>query len=1061
MGASMSAWLIAAAGRAFAGPFTQPAHGEHPIPEDKKLSDDWVRSLYERGTPRVCAGDELSCIGMPVGGMCCGTVYLGGDGRLWVWDIFNQHHLGVVPNRLPEYRGQRATEVDGSNYFAPPRAEDHRPVEQGFAVRVGDDVFTLDRAGFEDVRFKGTYPIGTVTYADGKCPLTCRLEAFSPFIPLDVDSSSMPCTVVSIELHNVSGREVQGELAGWLENAVAQPHDLAGLGYRRIRPIRRKGMTALAMDAIPLNWEPGDEVVFADFEQEQWPEGWVAEGDAVGQQPFARDEMASYHNVSRHRGRRSVNTHNTRVTGPDSRKADDLTGRLVSPEFTIEKPYINMMVGGGHHPGKACINLVVDGKIVRTITGRNSNRMFACAWDVSELRGKKARIEIIDDATGPWGHIACDHIVFADTPWLDERLELLADNGSMALALVSQEPAGVVTDLNAEDVARQLWQLPAGKSGRAASRPFGTRHVGAILTRFQLKPDEKLQFDFVVSWYFPFISREPPGLSNVTDISRLDRHYVNRFSSAWDVAGEVARDFDRLTGQTRLFCDTWYDSTLPHWLLERTLLTTNTIQTTTCHLFENKRFWAWEGVGCCAGTCQHVWNYAQGLARIFPDIERRTREMVDFGLAWHENGAIDYRAEYGRHVAHDGQLGTILRACREHQMSTDGSFLERIWSRVRASLEYIMAQDANGDGLLEGEQYNTLDASWFGEMAWISSLYLAAVAAGREMALDVGDDAFAQRCAQVLEVGRKSLVEKLFDGEYFIHTPPDYEHTTTNRGCHIDQLFGQSFAHQLNLPRIVDRERSLSALRAIWKYNFAPDVGHYRAHTPISGGDPNNVGPGRWYALPGEAGLIMCTWPKGGAEHVGKHWAVGYFNECMSGFEYQVASHMIYEADPETVQMGLAITRAIHDRYDPAKRNPYNEIECSDHYARAMASYGVFLGCCGYEHHGPRGHIGFAPRLTPERFRAAFTAGGAWGSVEQTRQGNQQTLAIDVKWGRLTVRSIALELTHAGDVKDVHIDGTAWGDASIEQDGRRVVLRLSESARIAAGERLAVTVTTA
>ena len=73
-----------------AGPFTG-ADFEKLVPADKKLSAAWVRSLFERGEPEWFAGTDLNHIGMQVGGICCGQVYLSGDGRLWHWDIFNQN----------------------------------------------------------------------------------------------------------------------------------------------------------------------------------------------------------------------------------------------------------------------------------------------------------------------------------------------------------------------------------------------------------------------------------------------------------------------------------------------------------------------------------------------------------------------------------------------------------------------------------------------------------------------------------------------------------------------------------------------------------------------------------------------------------------------------------------------------------------------------------------------------------------------------------------------------------------------------------------------------------
>ena len=125
----------------------------------------------------------------------------------------------------------------------------------------------------------------------------------------------------------------------------------------------------------------------------------------------------------------------------------------------------------------------------------------------------------------------------------------------------------------------------------------------------------------------------------------------------------------------------------------------------------------------------------------------------------------------------------------------------------------------------------------------------------------------------------------------------------------------------------------------------------------------------------------------------------------MTGFEYQAAWHMIAEG---MVMEGLAVARMIHDRYHPSRRNPWNEVECGDHYARAMASYGVFLAACGYEHHGPRGYLAFAPRLTPEHFKAAFTVADGWGTYQQAAEPAAFKAQISLKWGQVRLQTLAV-----------------------------------------------------
>jgi hypothetical protein len=130
-----------------------------------------------------------------------------------------------------------------------------------------------------------------------------------------------------------------------------------------------------------------------------------------------------------------------------------------------------------------------------------------------------------------------------------------------------------------------------------------------------------------------------------------------------------------------------------------------------------------------------------------------------------------------------------------------------------------------------------------------------------------------------------------------------------------------------------------------------------------------------------------------------------YRDEVWTGIEYQVAGHLIWEG---MLEEGLAMVRGVHDRYDASKHNPWNEIECGDHYARALASWGVLAALEGYEYHGPRGHLGFAPRISPDDFRAAFTAAEGWGTYRQQRSAETQTSAIEVRWGRLRLKTLAL-----------------------------------------------------
>jgi non-lysosomal glucosylceramidase len=154
------------------------------------------------------------------------------------------------------------------------------------------------------------------------------------------------------------------------------------------------------------------------------------------------------------------------------------------------------------------------------------------------------------------------------------------------------------------------------------------------------------------------------------------------------------------------------------------------------------------------------------------------------------------------------------------------------------------------------------------------------------------------------------------------------------------------------------------------------------------------------------------------------------------------------------------VARLVHDRYHPRLRNPYNEIECGDHYARAMASYGAYLAACGFGYHGPKGHISFAPRLTPENFKAAFTAAEGWGTFAQTRQDDKLTTTLALKYGSIRLKTFGLELPASAMAAQVTtaIDGTA-APASLKQTGSEITVAFTPEIRVDAGQTLSLIVT--
>jgi uncharacterized protein (DUF608 family) len=965
---------------------TDPSHG---IPIKKDLSAAWKSSLWQIQR-RVYKGQELTTIGMPCGGIAAGQLYVRGDGTLANWWIANNaYNTGYGLDSLMNFKTALGPWKVCYQTFEP-----FSYLDQGFEISVKQHSHTitrrLNKQDFDGISFIGEYPLAYIDYSSSAHPLPLEIKStvFSPFIPMNARESATPGTILRYTLKNTSGEKMQVSLTGWLQNLICIDLKDKVVGRLHNKVIRADGMVSVSMDLVKEEHPvviPRVSEVFENFESGSYGQ-WKSEGNAFGRGPV-KNEDAIKDEVTGQGGNYLVNSKLTSY-------GDSGTGKLVSPSFTIHQDYINFKLGGGSYGGRICINLVIDDKVIKSATGVSDDHLDDVSWDTRNLKGQSAHFEIVDNETGSWGHISVDDIEFSNEP---AHEKFFPDKhpyfGNIALSVLD---GGAFADADYNGNPQKEERV------QEMSKPSGEKLTGATGVTIDLAPGETREISFLLTWYFPNRPLEYGNGSNwngptPTVGPAIGNMYANWFDNSLDVANWLHKNIERLGRETLAFHDAYYqNSTLPYWLIQRLMMPVSTLATETCQWWATDKFWAWEGVGSCEGTCTHVWNYEQALAHLFPQLERNIREKTDFGTSFGEDGGIQARNGKGG-ILIDGHAGAILKAYREHLLSKDGLFLSRNWSKIRKATEFIIKEDENGDGLIEKKQANTYDIAFYGANTYVGGLYLASLKAASQMAMFMKDTAFAQHCDSISGSGGRHSVEKLWNGEYFIQDVDLRKHPLSQyvTGCLSDQLFGQTWADLYGLGYLYPEQKVKTALGSIWKYNWATDVGS----------QTNLHKPERVYANPGESGLLICTWPH--SKHMGDS-GVRYRDEVWTGIEYQVATSLIYEG---MIEEGLSMVKGVHDRYSPEKHNPWNEIECGDHYARAMASWGVLLALEDFQFDGPAKSLRFAPRVQPAHFKGFFTAAEGWGNIGQERASGKQSNSVTVSYGKLRLTTLEVETT--------------------------------------------------
>lgn len=568
--------------------------------------------------------------------------------------------------------------------------------------------------------------------------------------------------------------------------------------------------------------------------------------------------------------------------------------------------------------------------------------------------------------------------------------------------------------------------------------------VGATET---INKSKSKSFRFVLAWN---VSNNYNYWSPYTDENgnhiTWKNYYATLFKDSADSCFYSLNNWNSLYTKTKDFCKSLHSSTLDKSVIDAISSTISVLKSPTVFRLEDGTFYGFEGVseqwGSCAGTCTHVWSYAYALCFLFPELERSMRD-AEFTYSTEENGMMRFRTvlPLGRknefHLfCLDGQMATVIKIYRDWKITGNSKWLSENWNNITKVLDFAFSEsnphkwDRNKDGVLEGRQHHTLDMELFGPSSWLQGMYLAALKAASEMADFLGDTNKKNEYGELYEKGYKWTKNNLFNGKYFYHKVdlknkkyteefdcPNYWNEEKNEikyqigeGSIIDQLLGQWHSNICGLGDIFDKKQRKIALSYMFKNNFKKSFRNF-------------ANMWRVFALNDEGGAIMCDYPDDVRKPI---IPIPYCEECMTGFEYSFAGLLISEG---YIEEGLTVVRAVRDRYDGKKRNPYNEIECGSNYARPMSSFALLPIFSGFEFDLPKKHIGFAPVLSGD-FRCFWSLGTGWGDFSK----NDNEYKVIIKSGCLELSSFSLGTKNT--VSSVIADGSK---IKFSQKGNKII----------------------
>lgn len=566
----------------------------------------------------------------------------------------------------------------------------------------------------------------------------------------------------------------------------------------------------------------------------------------------------------------------------------------------------------------------------------------------------------------------------------------------------------------------------------------------SLYVPFHLKPGEEKTIRLMMAWYIPHtllreglpsvpaekmktIVDECTSSFNCNNLGKFfyEPWYAGNFENISQLIEYWKINYDQLKVKTKLFTNSFYNSTLPPEVIEAVTANLSILKSPTVLRQKDGKFWAWEGCldksGSCYGSCTHVWNYSQAIAHLFPNLERSLRE-TEFLISQDETGHQNFRTSlpvqmvenHSFYAAADGQLGGIIKAFRDWRISGNTDWLESMYPYIKKSLDYcINTWDPKHNGIIEEPHHNTYDVEFWGPGGMCTSFYLGALSAIIELGNAINEDVSGY--SLLLKKGKVYLENELFNNEYFFqkikvdgleandpvkisekgirtnYSPealallkkegPKYQY---GKGCLSDGIVGAWLGEMAGLPVFIDESKVKKHLNSVYNYNFKKNLA-------------DHINPQRsTYALGNESGLLLCTWPEGNDLTL----SFPYSSEVWTGVEYQVASHLMRVGE---VEKGLEIVRAVRNRYNGKVRNPFNEYECGHWYARALSSYGLLQGLTGVRYDAVEQFLYINSQIGD--FKSFLSTNKGFGNIELSNG----KVNLDVVYGEIPVRKVVIE----------------------------------------------------